>query len=65
MNEDNNERKKDELMAIESIYSERNFVRSSEAFGGQLSAYVEIPAGFKVLYSISDASSIPLYVLFY
>ncbi|XP_002163123.1 E3 ubiquitin-protein ligase RNF14 isoform X1 [Hydra vulgaris] len=53
MNEDNYERIKNELDIIESIYSE-SFVRSSEGFGGQLSAHVELPSSLKLLYSASN-----------
>ena len=49
----NKESQKDELCVLESIYSEdeiQTYERNG-LFGGQIYAHVNLPAGFKIIFS--------------
>jgi len=52
MNDDdeNAERRENELLALDSIYGERQFVIATQGEAGKLAAYVELPDNFKVAY---------------
>lgn len=48
MDSENNERQENELLALQSIYGEQSFMRSSERNGGEMFIYVQLPENFKV-----------------
>ena len=50
MSESNEERQKNELLALESIYPDRQFVLAAEKNGGKFVAHMELPEDFEVAY---------------
>lgn len=50
MDETNEERQENELLALKSIYTEKQFVSSTEKNGGTFFVQLQLPSKFKVAY---------------
>ena len=48
--DEDEERRGNELLALESIYGESQFVASADGNGGKLAVNIELPEEFKVAY---------------
>ena len=53
---DDKEEQENELLALEAIYEERQFIRSKEEIGGEIKIFLDVPQPFKIIFASSKSN---------